>query len=458
MPGSVVASVSGDATGLARRFEGIDLAIVLPTLNEEEGLRRTYPELPIAALRGLGWAVQPLVIDGGSQDGTLAVAQGFDLPVLTQRGRGKGAAIQEALAWLAARRVSYAVVLDADCTYPGAAISPMVALLEAGSDLVVGVRYPATPTQGGIREAIHRDGNALLNLSASVLSHRPIIDLCSGLWGVRVAAATGLSLESRHFEVEAELFVKAARGGLTVSQIPIQYRQRVGEAKLRAFRDGVQIFLTLVRWSAVPSRIPRGSVPSSRFLRSVLAACFVHRAERAVLHVAPDRTAEGQALARGLRRGGVTPIVSPTPAAQAEDPFVGAAEVAEPGAPRTVVLTLPARPGGSSETPTALVHVGDRDRVVVVGAPVGRPPAWLGGLSGRGYHLDGSSAAPSLLAPLQAAHASITDRRPRQETALLRANAYHAPVRIYVRDPRRPPDRPEIRATAPSRADPEAAP
>lgn len=462
MPGARVEAGPGATPEPTAAFEGIDLAIVLPTLDEEEGLRRMVPELPLERLRSIGWRVRPLVIDGGSRDRTREVAAEFGIPVLMQRGRGKGAAIQEALSWLNARGVAYAVTLDADCTYPGSAISPMVALLEAGADLVVGVRYPAAAGQGGPTEAIHRWGNALLNLSASLLTHRPIIDLCSGLWGVRLSEASGLDLQSVHFEVEAELFVKAARRGLTVNQIPIEYRQRVGQAKLRAVRDGVQIFLTLLRYASTPSHPPRASAATPRFVRSLLAVCFVHRAERVELHAPSDRREEAEAMARGLRRGGLEPAVLPTPEERARDPFVGAPPLPLPEAaegPRSVVVTLPSRAGRPSETPTALAHVPSRGRLVVLGGPVGQVPEWLAGLPERGYRPMGSNAAPSLLAPVYAAHASISAKRPRQEAALLRANAYHAPVRIYVRDSRAPA--PRASSPGPVRAgpaDPEASP
>ncbi|MCI4367753.1 MAG: glycosyltransferase family 2 protein [Thermoplasmata archaeon] len=430
MPGPTVSSGGGSAVDPATAFEGIELAIVLPTLNEEEGLRATYPELPIATLERLGWKVRALIIDGGSTDGTLAVAAKYGLPVLRQRTRGKGAAIQEALAWLLARGVRYAVVLDADCTYPGESIGPMAALLDQGSEVVVGVRYPAI-LQGGARESIHRWGNAFLNLTASVLSDRPIMDLCSGLWGVRLDVAQELKLESTRFEVESELFIKASRSGLLFNQIPITYRDRVGEAKLRAVRDGVQIFLTLFRWAPRVSRTLRPPPKGNPFIRSLLAVCFVQGTDQLEIHSAHDRLAEAESIAKGLRQGGLSVSVSPTPESMARNPFAG---VPDPG-PSTpgVIVTLPARSADGSETPLALAHIPHRGRIVVVGAPEGRVPEWLKLLPERGYRLDGGAVLPGILSPLQAAHASVTGRRPRQETALLRANAYRTNVRIYQR-------------------------
>ena len=78
-------------------YIGLDVVILLPTLNEERGLPRTLEDVPLAEIRSLGWSAKPLVIDGGSTDRTREVAASLGIPVVDQRSRGKGAAIREAL-------------------------------------------------------------------------------------------------------------------------------------------------------------------------------------------------------------------------------------------------------------------------------------------------------------------------------------------------------------------------
>src|SRR5580658_559202 len=116
---------------------GVQAVVVLPTLNEEHGLERTLSQIPFDRFQDPSYRIQAFVIDGGSTDGTVAVAQRWGVPVFRQTGRGKGAAVVEALHWARAQGVLHAVLLDADATYPPQAILPALNLLRAGSGLVL---------------------------------------------------------------------------------------------------------------------------------------------------------------------------------------------------------------------------------------------------------------------------------------------------------------------------------
>ena len=48
--------------------------VLLPTLDEVEGIAEVVPRIPTEQLYDLGWQVEALVIDGGSDDGTIEVA------------------------------------------------------------------------------------------------------------------------------------------------------------------------------------------------------------------------------------------------------------------------------------------------------------------------------------------------------------------------------------------------
>lgn len=291
-----------------KAFRGSDLVVVLPTLNEEDGVPVTYEGIPLKRLLDKGRRVRLLVVDGGSTDRTVAVAASLGIPVLRQQGKGKGQAVRQALGWLRESGVRYAVVMDADSTYPGDMVGAVLDLLEAGSHIVVGVREPKRSRPESVRDFVHRVGNAVLNFAGGQVSGRPILDLCSGFWGLDLSTGLDQVLQSNGFDVEAELFLKAYRGGYVVTQIPIRYGPRIGTPKLRAAQDGARILSTILRAVSFPRanqvREPPRPIP---FLRALLSVCVVQGSDSLVVWADPSRREEARQLVRAIRHSDVSP-------------------------------------------------------------------------------------------------------------------------------------------------------
>jgi hypothetical protein len=286
---------------------GMDAVILLPTLNEERGLPLTYDDLHLADIRAAGWSVTPLVVDGGSTDQTREVATSLGVPVLRQRSRGKGAAMREGLEILRRFGVRFAIVLDADATYPGSAILPALELLDSGSDLVVGVRQSDRGKPRSVRDLVHRVGNVLLNFAAGQYSRSTYLDLTSGFWAIDVAKSHDLHLMSDNFGIEAELFLKAHCNGWNISQMPIVYRKRAGDSKLHAVPDGMRILLTIIRFgrqSLQASPVPISEAPT--IFRDLLLTAFIDGHQDVVLLCPRDLHSEALLLAERVRRSGLS--------------------------------------------------------------------------------------------------------------------------------------------------------
>jgi dolichol-phosphate mannosyltransferase len=290
--------------------------ILLPTLNEEEGIRATLEEFRVAARFPEGETPPILVIDGRSTDRTVEIAREYGCEVLQQTGRGKGSAVRDGLAWATDHGFGSIGILDADATYPAHRLPALFRLLDDGFDLVIGVRRPDHPAPSTPRNLVHRVGNGLLGFCAAEFSHGPILDVCSGFWGLKTEWIPSLQLESTGFEIESEIFVKSFRRGLRVCQIPISYRKRLGTAKLHAIRDGARIFLSILRYSgraldpqsgptpamgATGRRRRAGSSHVSRLTVPSLAAILLTlQPQLVVVASTPMRRREAAGLARNL--------------------------------------------------------------------------------------------------------------------------------------------------------------
>ncbi len=410
----------------------VPVAIVLPTLNEEEGLARTLDDIPLEHLVAAGFAPTFLVVDGHSTDRTVEVANQYGATVLVQTTKGKGGATREGLEWARTHGMRYAVLIDADYTYPGTGIASLLSLLEAGSDLVIGVRRPEFNPLGVVRAAVHRLGDGLLNYLAAQLSHSPILDICSGLWGLRTDVVPGLMLESTGFEIESEVFLKSFRSGLRVSQIPISYRNRIGEAKLHAVRDGARIFLGIVRHSgaarirADPLR-PMRTAPFQEPLRDLQAICLATDAHDLVVFSPIARFAEANRLASRLRIGKIGSKVTVIPYDPVKQSVLGPpsplpldAAVSRDGRV-PIIVSLPSGDAGSDPMSVAVVGLPNTRRLVYV--PLGEDPFALPSYLGRsgGYRLE--PGARARFRSLSILTSSFNSSMGQKELALLTANA-----------------------------------
>lgn len=287
--------------------------MILPTLNEFGNLPRTLASVPLDDLRARGWQVRPIVIDGGSTDGTVEQAAELGLPVLRQKSRGKGGAIREALHYCQTQGDRFAVVMDADCTYPGEAILSLLSLLDSGCDLVVGVRQNYRKPHGA-REYVHRFGNAMLTYVASALGRELILDLCSGFWGVDLTTWSDHGLRATGFEIESELFLKTLLSGYSVAQIPIPYRARATGTKLRTVNDGARILLSIVSSMRFRGGVaPTLKTPESSLLRSIMAVCFIQGSGRVVVLAEAGRASDARRISEQLAAGGIRTEVEVVP-------------------------------------------------------------------------------------------------------------------------------------------------
>jgi len=187
-----------------------------------------------------------LVVDGGSTDRTIEVADAHGANVILQEGRGKTKAIEAATDFVA---TDYLVVMDGDWTYPAKYIEPLTDLLDT-NDEVIGWR------QYGRKNIplLHRLGNRILTREFAMLFSTRVHDICSGMYAIRTSFAGDLFYESGGFSTEVELAAQVASSAGHIAEVPIDYRERKGTRKMRPYRDGPKIARDIVRlsWSYSP--------------------------------------------------------------------------------------------------------------------------------------------------------------------------------------------------------------
>jgi glycosyltransferase involved in cell wall biosynthesis len=202
--------------------------VLMPAIDEEEGIGCTLTELK-RYLRN----PQVLVVDGNSKDKTVHVAKSLGADVIYQEGKGKGAAIGQAIKHVS-EGFDYVVLTDADYTYPALFIPQMLKILEENPQvgMVCGNRFNSHFDLRGMHNIFYV-GNRVLALVHNMLNGMDLRDPLTGLRVVRWEILKKWEPKSGGFDLEVELNHHVERQGYRIVEIPIFYRLRIGEKKLK---------------------------------------------------------------------------------------------------------------------------------------------------------------------------------------------------------------------------------
>ncbi len=224
------------------------LSVVVPAFNEEGRIGPALREV-VEYLESRPYSWEVVVADDGSVDGTarLAAEAGAGRPnlrVLSLPHRGKGWAVKNGM--LAAGG-EYRLLCDADLPVPVEQMERLLPPGSGGADVAVGSRAAPGASRLGeppSRRLMGRVYNALVRLLALPGAG----DTQCGFKCFRGEVVPALferqTLDGFAFDVE--VLYLARRLGLSVREIPVDWRYRE-RSKVRAFTDSLRMAWDLVR-------------------------------------------------------------------------------------------------------------------------------------------------------------------------------------------------------------------
>jgi glycosyltransferase involved in cell wall biosynthesis len=201
---------------------------VIPAFNEANTIARV-----VTGLSGIVDRV--MVVDDGSTDGTAAIARAAGAEVIGHgHNRGKGHAIRSAIAALASRNFTHALLLDGDMQHlPEEAPRLLEAAARTGADVVLGERQFDRAAMPASRYQANRLGSRVLSWFVGIRFQ----DTQCGYRVFRLAALDGIALRARGYDIETEMLVKLSRRGARMTTVPVSAVYNGQRSKLRPVRD-----------------------------------------------------------------------------------------------------------------------------------------------------------------------------------------------------------------------------
>ncbi|MBI4472496.1 MAG: glycosyltransferase family 2 protein [Acidobacteria bacterium] len=223
-------------------YKGSRITVVIPCLNEEDGIQQVLMELP-------SLVDEVIVVDNNSTDRTAEVSRGMGAFVVREIHRGYGRAYKKGFSHATGDII---VTLDGDHSYPVDALSYLLeAFLHSRVGFLSASRFPLLdPYSMSFK---HRFGNFVLSVTMSLLFFQWVSDSQTGMWVFNRNVLDKMTLRSDGMAFSEEIKIEAIRNrSIGFREIFINYSNRIGEKKLQPWKDGIRNIAFLFRKRFAP--------------------------------------------------------------------------------------------------------------------------------------------------------------------------------------------------------------
>lgn len=201
-----------------------DCCLVLLVLNEIDGLRDCWDEIPIDRFR------EVVAIDGGSTDGTVEFLTERGIPIRTQNIPGRGVAFRVAADASSAERM---VFYSPDGNEDPADIERLDDLLLEGARLAIASRFAvgsvneedihAFRPRAWVNQTLTRIANVVFNDGGPFVT-----DTINGFRAIRRRDLLALDTSVKRFPIEYQMSIRCMQRGWPIAELATIEGQRAG--------------------------------------------------------------------------------------------------------------------------------------------------------------------------------------------------------------------------------------
>ncbi|GAB2614533.1 glycosyltransferase family 2 protein [Belliella aquatica] len=207
--------------------------VIIPAFNEEDSIGKVIRDIPTIVRH-------VVVANNGSSDTTKKVAEAAGAIVLDEPQKGYGKACLTAMDYLSKveEQADIVVFLDGDYSdYPEQLLDLIKPIIEADYDMVIGSRALGK-REGGSMTLPQVFGNWLATTLMRWIYKTNYTDL-GPFRAIKWDQLKALGMVDENYGWTIEMQIKAAQSGLKTTEIPVDYRKRIGVSKVSGTVKGV---------------------------------------------------------------------------------------------------------------------------------------------------------------------------------------------------------------------------
>jgi len=234
----------GNRIGMTR------IHVIIPVFNESGSIGHVLSDIPG------DWVEEVIVVNNGSTDNTAEIARSKGATVLLEERKGYGSACLKGLAYIQdkpeAQQPEIVVFIDGDYSdYPEQLPELVKPIIDQGYDMVIGSRAKGKRIKGSMAPQ-QIFGNWLATNMIRILFKARFSDL-GPFRAISWKALQQLKMRDQNYGWTVEMQVKAAKHKLRFTEVPVDYRPRIGVSKVTGtvkgtIMAGYKIIITILKY------------------------------------------------------------------------------------------------------------------------------------------------------------------------------------------------------------------
>lgn len=202
------------------------IKVIIPAYNEADSITHVINDIPKTV-------TEVIVVSNNSTDATEANAKKAGATVLVEENKGYGYACLKGMEYIANQneKPEIVVFLDGDYSdYPEELTKIVAPIINENIDFVIGARDKKLREKGSMTVP-QVFGNWLATTLMSLFFRSKFTDL-GPFRAIKYNVLLGLNMEDKTYGWTVEMQLKVLKQKLTYTEIPVNYRNRIGVSKV----------------------------------------------------------------------------------------------------------------------------------------------------------------------------------------------------------------------------------